>query len=65
VGNARDVPPVAAVADVRRAMMLNRFFAAALLLPLFVLGACNTTEGMGKDLQSAGEEVEKAADENK
>ena len=45
--------------------MLNRFFAAALLLPLFVLGACNTTEGMGKDLQSAGEEVEKAADETK
>jgi predicted small secreted protein len=48
-----------------RAMMLNRRLAATLLLPLILLGACNTTEGMGKDVQSAGKELEKAADENK
>lgn len=45
--------------------MLNRCLAATILLPLMLLGACNTTEGMGRDLQSAGEEVEKAADQNK
>lgn len=45
--------------------MMNRLLAATILLPLIVLGACNTTEGMGKDMQSAGKEVEKAADENK
>lgn len=45
--------------------MLNRLFAAALFAPLVLLGACNTTEGVGKDLQSAGKEVAKTADENK
>jgi predicted small secreted protein len=28
----------------------------------FVLAACNTVEGMGQDVQSAGEAVENAAD---
>jgi len=45
--------------------MLNRLFAATILLPLVVLGACNTTEGEGKDMQSAGKEISKTADENK
>jgi predicted small secreted protein len=45
--------------------MMNRLLAATLLLPLIVLGACNTTEGMGKDMQSAGKEIEKTADGNK
>lgn len=45
--------------------MLNRLLAATLLLPLIVLGACNTTEGVGKDMQSAGKEISKTADENK
>jgi predicted small secreted protein len=45
--------------------MLNRLLAATLLLPLIVLGACNTTEGVGKDMQSAGKEISKTADANK
>ncbi len=29
------------------------------------LSACNTTSGVGKDLKSAGREIEKAADKTK
>lgn len=29
---------------------------------LFGLSACNTVEGMGKDIQKAGEKIEDAAD---
>lgn len=29
------------------------------------LSACNTTEGVGKDVQSAGEAIEKTADDSK
>lgn len=36
-----------------------------LLASLLFLAGCNTTEGVGKDMQSAGDEVEKAADRNK
>jgi predicted small secreted protein len=57
--------PLAARANFRRAKMLNRLFAATILLPLVVLGACNATEGEGKDMQSAGKEISKTADENK
>lgn len=35
------------------------------LVPLALLAACNTTSGMGKDVQSVGHEVEKAADKAK
>ncbi len=45
--------------------MKKRLFSGLLLLPLIAVAACNTTEGVGKDLQSAGEEVEKAADKAK
>jgi predicted small secreted protein len=45
--------------------MMKRMIAGTLLLPILLLGACNTTEGVGKDLQSAGKEVEKAADKGK
>lgn len=45
--------------------MMKRMIAGTLLLPMLLLGACNTTEGLGKDMQSAGKEVAKAADENK
>lgn len=45
--------------------MLKRLVATTILLPLIALGACNTTEGMGEDLQSAGKAVEKAADDSK
>jgi predicted small secreted protein len=45
--------------------MTRHFIAATLLLPVLLLGACNTTEGMGKDMQSAGKEISKEADKNK
>lgn len=45
--------------------MLKKLMAATLLLPMLVLGACNTTEGVGKDMESAGKEIAKTADENK
>lgn len=35
--------------------------ALALLLGLGVLAACNTTEGLGKDMESAGDAVSDAA----
>jgi predicted small secreted protein len=37
---------------------------AVLGLPL-VLGACNTMEGIGKDVGAAGQKLEKEAEENK
>ena len=33
----------------------------ALIAAVFVLAACNTVEGMGKDIQKAGETIEGAA----
>ncbi len=39
--------------------------AAAALIPLLALMACNTTEGAGKDIKSAGTAIEEAAKENK
>jgi predicted small secreted protein len=37
-------------------------FAAALLASAFLLGGCNTAEGVGDDVEEAGEEVEDAID---
>jgi predicted small secreted protein len=37
----------------------------ALLAPLLLLAACNTTAGAGRDLQSAGEAIEKGAEKAK
>lgn len=39
--------------------------ALALVLGLGALAACNTTEGVGEDMQSAGEAVSDAADDAK
>ena len=35
--------------------------AITLLLTVLVLAACNTMEGLGKDIQKGGEKLEKAA----
>jgi len=42
--------------------MSKRIVAALLLSSALVLSACNTVEGAGKDVQSAGKAVEKSAD---
>ncbi|WP_114393324.1 entericidin A/B family lipoprotein [Oleisolibacter albus] len=44
---------------------LSKISAAALLLTLLGLTACNTVEGAGQDLQAGGEAIEKSADRNK
>lgn len=41
--------------------MTKKIVAAVLLTGSLMLAACNTVEGAGKDVQSAGHAVEKAA----
>ncbi len=45
--------------------MLKIILVAALILPLMILGGCNTMEGFGKDLSTLGTNIEKKADEKK
>jgi predicted small secreted protein len=40
---------------------LRRTLLAAMLVATAALGACNTTEGVGKDVESAGDAVQDAA----
>lgn len=42
--------------------MTQKILAALLLTGSLMVAACNTVEGAGRDVQSAGEAVEKAAD---
>lgn len=42
--------------------MVRKFLALFLVTGSLALGACNTIEGAGRDIQSAGEAVEDAAD---
>lgn len=41
--------------------MLRKIVTLALVAGSFMVAACNTVEGAGKDVQSAGEAVEDAA----
>jgi len=41
--------------------MKNLKLASIFMLLMFMLSACNTMEGAGEDIQSAGEELEDAA----
>lgn len=42
--------------------MKRTLFAALLLGSSLVLAACNTVEGAGRDVQSAGQAIENSAD---
>jgi predicted small secreted protein len=42
--------------------MARKLLAALILGSSMLVAACNTVEGAGKDVQSAGKAVEKAAD---
>ena len=42
--------------------MTRTLISAFLLGSALILSACNTVEGAGKDIQSAGETIEDAAD---
>jgi entericidin B len=37
----------------------------SLFVATIVLAACNTVEGVGKDVKATGQAIEKAADKNK
>ena len=41
---------------------MKKIIISAFLGATILLSACNTVEGAGKDLQSAGEAIEEAAD---
>ncbi|MGQ9426697.1 entericidin A/B family lipoprotein [Gilvimarinus sp. F26214L] len=48
---------------IRIASSKTRILAALLAsLGLWILAGCETMEGMGRDVESAGEEIEEAAD---
>ena len=42
-----------------------RLFTVIMLALAMVTGACNTVEGIGKDIQNAGNAIEKAGNENR
>jgi len=42
--------------------MAHKYIAAFLIGSSLLLSACNTVEGAGRDVQSVGKAVEKAAD---
>jgi entericidin B len=46
--------------------MMKKIAAALSLVAMSVaVAACNTVEGMGKDVKATGQAIEKAADKNK
>ena len=45
--------------------MLGRMMTALLLASIFGLAACNTMEGAGRDVESAGETMQREADQNR
>ncbi|MHA6720898.1 entericidin A/B family lipoprotein [Sphingomonas sp. RS6] len=44
---------------------MRKIFACAALASMFMISACNTIEGAGKDVASAGDTVAKTADDAK
>ena len=45
--------------------MYSRFIAALLVLATLGLSACNTMQGLGRDVEKGGEKVQKEAIEHK
>lgn len=41
---------------------MRKLLGSALVAGMFLIAACNTVEGAGRDVQSAGKAVENAAD---
>jgi predicted small secreted protein len=41
---------------------MRKFIGYSLVASMLVLSACNTVKGVGRDVQSAGDAVEKTAD---
>jgi predicted small secreted protein len=40
---------------------MRKLIAAAAMLAAFALAGCNTVQGMGKDIEKAGEAIQKSA----
>jgi predicted small secreted protein len=62
VARAQQVAIGARVEIIRRNIMVRKVLAIFAISSSLVLAACNTVEGVGEDVQSAGEAVEDAAD---
>jgi predicted small secreted protein len=54
------LPSAKATAEAPSRVLVS--FAAVLLASALLLGGCNTAEGVGDDVEEAGEEVEDAID---
>jgi entericidin B len=53
------------LAEKERGMVKRIVAALSLVAMTFAVAACNTVEGMGKDVKAGGQAIEKAADRNK
>jgi predicted small secreted protein len=42
-------------------MIMQKLVSVALVLAAFALAGCNTVQGMGKDIEKAGEAIQKSA----
>jgi predicted small secreted protein len=51
-----------ATAEAEAPLFVHLSFTAMLLASTLLLGGCNTAEGVGDDVEDAGEEVEDAID---
>jgi predicted small secreted protein len=49
----------------QRNRLINMLVLAAMIAAPLALAACNTTEGMGRDMERSGEWIQKKADDNK
>ena len=45
-----------------RSMKMNKIFLSIVIVIVMALTGCNTFKGMGKDLESAGQTIQKASD---
>jgi len=45
-----------------RSMKMNKVFLSIVIVIVMALTGCNTFKGMGKDLESAGQTIQKASD---
>lgn len=49
----------------QRKRLINMLMLAAMIAAPLALAACNTTEGMGRDMERSGEWIQKKANDNK
>jgi predicted small secreted protein len=49
----------------QRKRLVNMLMLAAMIAAPLALAACNTTEGMGRDMERSGEWIQKKANDNK